>query len=61
MRLGQAVDNLVSNAIKFTPRGGKVTVALVVKDAHAVVTVRDTGMGIAASELDQLFARFFRV
>lgn len=60
LRLGQVVDNLVSNAIKFTPRGGKVTVALAVKDAHAVVTVCDTGMGIAASELDQLFARFFR-
>jgi signal transduction histidine kinase len=60
VRLGQAVDNLVSNAIKFTPRGGTVTVALEVKDDRAIVTVRDTGMGIAESELDQLFSRFFR-
>jgi signal transduction histidine kinase len=60
LRLGQAVDNLISNAVKFTPRGGKVTVSLTMGDAHAVVTVRDTGMGIPESELDQLFARFFR-
>lgn len=60
LRLGQAVDNLVSNAIKFTPRGGTVTIGLRVDDGHAVVTVQDTGMGIAASELDQLFSRFFR-
>lgn len=60
VRLGQAVDNLVSNAIKFTPRGGTVTVALSVEGANALITVRDTGMGIAESELDQLFSRFFR-
>ncbi len=60
LRLGQAVDNLVSNAIKFTPRGGSVTIALDCTDKGAVVTVRDTGMGIAASELDKLFSRFFR-
>ncbi len=60
VRLGQAVDNLVSNAIKFTPRGGTVTVRLDVEDGFADVTVSDTGMGIAADELDQLFSRFFR-
>ena len=60
LRLGQAVDNLISNAIKFTPRGGTVTLALETVGQNAVVTVRDTGMGIAASELDQLFSRFFR-
>ncbi|CAN5229437.1 hypothetical protein BH11ACT4_BH11ACT4_11660 [soil metagenome] len=60
LRLAQAVDNLVSNALKFTPRGGRVTVTLGVDPKHATVTVRDTGMGIAASEMDQLFSRFFR-
>ena len=60
LRLGQAIDNLVSNAIKFTPRGGTITVGLTTSDGKAVVSVRDTGMGIAESELDQLFARFFR-
>lgn len=60
VRLGQAVDNLVSNAIKFTGSGGKVTVALSTDDSSAEVTVTDTGLGIAADELDQLFSRFFR-
>ncbi|HEY2642249.1 MAG TPA: ATP-binding protein [Galbitalea sp.] len=60
LRLGQVCDNLISNAIKFTPRGGTVTVSLSKSDSDAVITVRDTGMGIAASELDQLFSRFFR-
>jgi signal transduction histidine kinase len=60
VRLGQVCDNLISNAIKFTPRGGTVTVSLSKTATDAVITVRDTGMGIAESELDQLFSRFFR-
>jgi signal transduction histidine kinase len=60
VRLGQACDNLISNALKFTPRGGIVTVALSEGEKDAVITVSDTGMGIAESELDQLFSRFFR-
>jgi signal transduction histidine kinase len=60
VRLGQVCDNLISNAIKFTPKGGTVTVSLAKSETDAVITVRDTGMGIAASELDQLFSRFFR-
>jgi len=60
IRLGQACDNLVSNAIKFTPRGGTVTVSLVNTGPDAVITVQDTGIGIPASELNQLYSRFFR-
>ena len=60
VRLGQAIDNLISNAIKFTPRGGSIKVHLSVDEGNAVISVRDTGMGIPESELDQLFSRFFR-
>jgi signal transduction histidine kinase len=60
VRLGQACDNLISNAIKFTPSGGTVTVGLSGSAPGAVITVTDTGMGIAADELDKLFSRFFR-
>ncbi|HEX4058904.1 MAG TPA: ATP-binding protein [Galbitalea sp.] len=60
VRLGQVCDNLISNAIKFTPKGGTVTVSLSRSETSALITVRDTGMGIAESELDQLFSRFFR-
>ncbi|MBX3092433.1 MAG: PAS domain-containing sensor histidine kinase [Cryobacterium sp.] len=60
VRIGQACDNLISNAIKFTPKGGAVTVWLEVDGDDAVVSVSDTGMGIASAELDKLFSRFFR-
>lgn len=60
IRLGQAIDNLVSNAIKFTPRGGTVTVKLAEVDGTAMISVQDTGMGIPAAEMDKLFSRFFR-
>lgn len=60
IRLGQACDNLISNAIKFTPSGGEVAVTVSADDSQAVVEVRDTGMGISAGELDRLFSRFFR-
>ena len=60
VRLGQAMDNLISNAIKFTPRGGRVTVSVSATDGAAEVAVADTGLGIAADELEHLFSRFFR-
>ena len=59
-RLGQAVDNLISNAIKFTPRGGSVNVEVTAEEKRVIIRITDTGMGIPEDELDQLFARFFR-
>jgi signal transduction histidine kinase len=59
-RLAQVLDNLVSNAIKFTPTGGHVTVR-VARDADlAVLEVEDSGMGIPDEEQQHLFDRFFR-
>ncbi|MDZ8200864.1 ATP-binding protein [Microbacterium sp. SSW1-59] len=59
-RIGQSIDNLVSNAVKFTPSGGSVIVAVGREDGHAIVTVTDTGMGIDPEDLAQLSERFFR-
>jgi signal transduction histidine kinase len=59
-RLEQLVDNLLSNAVKFTPEGGRVCVQLAQADAEAALTVEDSGIGIPAGEIDQLFQRFFR-
>jgi signal transduction histidine kinase len=59
-RLGAVLDNLVSNALKFTPPGGRVTVRAYAGGGGAVVEVRDTGMGIPADEQDRLFQRFYR-
>jgi signal transduction histidine kinase len=59
-RLAQVLDNLVSNALKFTPSGGRVEVSLEAVDGVAIVEVSDTGLGLAEEERDQLFERFFR-
>jgi signal transduction histidine kinase len=59
-RLGQMLDNLVSNALKFTPAGGKVDVRLSADADGVVLEVEDTGLGIPSEEQAQLFERFFR-
>jgi signal transduction histidine kinase/CHASE3 domain sensor protein len=59
-RLAQALDNLVSNAIKFTPDGGRVVVRLMREDDRAVLEVQDTGIGISQPDMQRLFQRFFR-
>ena len=57
-RLQQIVWNLLTNAIKFSPRGASVDIALTSRGGAAVVTVRDRGEGIAAAFLPHLFERF---
>jgi len=57
-RLQQIVWNLLSNAVKFTPHGGKIDVRVAEDDANAMVTVTDTGQGIAAEFLPRVFDRF---
>jgi signal transduction histidine kinase len=59
-RLAQVVDNLVSNALKFTPPGGTVTVRAVSCGGEVVCEVADTGVGIPAAEQGRLFERFYR-
>jgi protein-histidine pros-kinase len=59
-RLTQVLDNLVSNAIKFTPPGGRIEVRVVAEREACVVEVQDTGVGIAPQELEHLFDRFYR-
>jgi signal transduction histidine kinase len=59
-RLAQMMDNLVSNAIKFTPVGGSVAVRTAFENGHALFEVADTGCGISADDQEHLFDRFFR-
>jgi signal transduction histidine kinase len=59
-RIGQVVGNLVGNALKFTPSGGHVTVALRPHRDGALLEVADTGVGIDATELPHIFERFYR-
>jgi PAS domain S-box-containing protein len=59
-RLAQLVDNLVSNAIKFTPAGGQVDVAVRTDAVNVTIEISDSGMGISPEEQKRLFERFFR-
>jgi signal transduction histidine kinase len=58
--LAQLLDNLVSNAVKFTPEDGTVTIQASREGGEVVVEVTDTGSGIPADEVPRLFERFFR-
>lgn len=60
-QLYQLVSNLIINAIQYTPRGGRVTVSLERSNNYAVISVRDTGIGIDEAEQKQIFERFYRV
>jgi two-component system sensor histidine kinase BaeS len=61
MRLEQALQNLAANALRHTPRGGRVQVNAVYEDGAIVVTVSDTGGGIPPEHLPHVFDRFYKV
>ena len=58
-RIEQVVINLLDNAIKFTPEGGKITLSSRVRNGKAEVTVQDNGAGIAPEDREKVFDRFF--
>ena len=57
----QIIGNLVSNAIKFTPTGGRIAVRLTLVDDGAMLSIRDTGCGIPADQLPVIFQPFEQV
>jgi len=60
-RILQVLTNLTGNALQYTPEGGMVTVSAVRKNGSVLISVRDTGAGIAPEHLSHLFDRFYRV
>jgi heavy metal sensor kinase len=61
LRLKQLLFNLVDNAMKYTPAGGKVRLAVDREESWAKITVEDSGIGIPAADLPHIFDRFYRV
>lgn len=59
--VAQAIDNLISNAIKYTPSGGQIEVTLNCNEEHAFIAVKDTGLGIPVENLPYVFDQFYRV
>ena len=59
-RLRQAIANLVDNAVKYTPAGGRATVRAAVENGEAVLTVSDTGPGVPVAEQPRVWERLFR-
>jgi len=59
-KLRTAIDNLVDNALKFTPRGGRVVIGAAATAGGALIWVEDTGIGIPPEDMDGLFGRFHR-
>jgi two-component system heavy metal sensor histidine kinase CusS len=60
MLFGRALSNLVENAVHHTPPGGTIDITIANRGAHSEVRVKDTGRGIAASDLPRVFDRFYR-
>ncbi|HLQ96450.1 MAG TPA: cell wall metabolism sensor histidine kinase WalK [Pseudogracilibacillus sp.] len=59
-RMTQVVDNIISNAVKYSPEGGNITLKVEKRMSEIVVSVRDEGIGIAQDKLEKIFNRFYR-
>src|SRR5205814_6054602 len=59
-RVGQILDNLISNAVKFSHRGSRIVVSAREAGAWVEISVQDEGLGIAPGEIDRLFRKFSR-
>ena len=60
-KMTQVIDNILNNAIKYSPDGGKVTVTMQTTDTHLILSISDHGLGIPKKDLPLIFDRFYRV
>ena len=60
-KMTQVIDNILNNAIKYSPDGGKIKVGMKTTDAQLIITISDEGLGIPKKDLPRIFDRFYRV
>ncbi|HWJ79022.1 MAG TPA: cell wall metabolism sensor histidine kinase WalK [Niallia sp.] len=60
-KLTQVLDNIISNALKYSPEGGKITFSIKEEEQRIIVSVKDSGVGIPKENIDKIFDRFYRV
>ena len=60
-KMTQVIDNILNNAIKYSPDGGKITVSMKTTDDQMILTISDQGLGIPKQDLPKIFDRFYRV
>ena len=60
-KMTQVIDNILNNAIKYSPDGGKIKVGMKTTDAQLIISISDEGLGIPKKDLPRIFARFYRV
>jgi two-component system phosphate regulon sensor histidine kinase PhoR len=61
LRLGQAISNLISNAVKYTPEGGRISATVTMEDTKVIVKIADDGIGISQEDIHHIFEKFYRV
>ena len=60
-KMTQVIDNIINNAIKYSPDGGKITVSMKTTDTQMILSISDEGLGIPKKDLPEIFDRFYRV
>jgi PAS domain S-box-containing protein len=60
-KIGSVISNYISNAIKYSPKGGNIEISCTTKEHEVIVSVKDTGMGIKPEDLAKIFDRYYRV